>query len=150
LHTLYEEKDMKTEIVPKNQIQIPEDPNSELKELGSDLAKDSGLGIAEALTGVGGLGKKDVFQIGGRLFQGAIKYNFKEQLRREINYLREAGKIPEDKLSTKKIQSLTELLNFIDETDLEKERFEAVKSLFYAILESKNDSGEEILNYELF
>ena len=108
--------------------------------------------IAEFITGALSAGVPELIRVGGRLVQGAIKGRLMTQFGREINKLVEDGKIKEDYANTKYgFKSLEELLNFIDSEAPDEERFNAVKSLFFALNSiDVKDFGEEMLRYQLF
>lgn len=107
--------------------------------------------IAELVTGALAMGKSEAILAGGRLVQGALKGNLMKQVGREINHLIEKGRIKEDYAETKYgFQTLAELLEYIDSEVPDRDRFSAVKSLFYSIIDKESTSALEILRYQLF
>lgn len=106
--------------------------------------------IAELVTGALSLGSSEAILISGRLVQGALKGNLMKQVGREIQDLIKKGRISEDYANSKYgFQTLAELLAFIDSEAPDEDRFNAVKGLFYAIID-KESKGSEILKYQLF
>lgn len=104
--------------------------------------------IAAAVTGAIATGSVGLALSAGRLVQGALRGNFAKQFAEELNNLIETGKIPED--FTKKkfgFKSFTEVFSFIENEDIDEERFNAVKAMFYAM--NKQDNSNELVNYEL-
>jgi hypothetical protein len=108
--------------------------------------------IAEVITGALAMGKSEAVLMAGRIVQGALKGNLMKQLGREINKMRESGKIKEDYAENKYgFQSLAELLTFIDSEAPDEDRFIGAKALFFALnaIDVK-EHGEELLRYQLF
>jgi len=117
----------------------------------SQLLNEPEIKIAEFLTGALSVGKSEAILIGGKLVQGALKGNFMKQLGREIEKLIENGKIKEDYAKEKYgFQTFVEILSFIDEELPDIDKFNAVKSLFYSIIDKDIPDGEEIIRYQLF
>jgi len=107
--------------------------------------------IAEGITGALDVGLQGLTVAGARIAQGALKGQFYKQVAREIRFLVEKGKIPEDYAEKKYgFQSLTELLRFIDEEEVDEDRLYAIRAMFYALNKSGNKPGEELLSYQLF
>ncbi len=107
--------------------------------------------IAEAITGGIVSGKNGLLESSGRIFQGVMRGQFKQQLSKEFTELIDKGKIKKDfgeKLYG--FQTLTELFEMIDSGELkEKEKFEALKKLFF-VLSSTDSSEKEVIVYRLF
>ena len=99
------------------------------------------VAIAEVLTAT--LSDPSITKLAvGRVVQGALKGKLLEQLGKEIDEHRAAGRIKEDYFATHNQQStLHELLKFIDETPPDEEVFNALKSIFFCAVQS--DAGDE-------
>lgn len=128
--------------------EVTRDPTAEI--ISSFIEKPHQV-IAEAVTGGIIAGKSELLASAGRILQGVAKRQFKLQLSKEFSDLIEKGRIKKD--FGEKIygfQTLTELLEMIDSGQLkEKEKFEALKKLFF-ILSTTESTGEEAVVYRLF
>jgi hypothetical protein len=86
----------------------------------------------------------------GHIVQAAIKGRMYEQIGRELEELKKAGRIKEDFFDTHKQQAtLHELLKFIDENPPDDEMFAALKSIFFSTISVDADAEEEQLGYHL-
>jgi hypothetical protein len=85
-----------------------------------------------------------------RVAQGALKGKLFQQFAQEIKDLCEKGKIA-DKFAERKYgyQSWVELLAVIDEETPDEDRFEALKSMFYAANKINATDAEQIMAYQL-
>jgi hypothetical protein len=88
---------------------------------------------------------------GTRLAQAALKGRVFQQFERELRYLRDKGKIPDD-FPEKKLgyQSWVELLTILDEELPDEDRLEALKAMFYAVNKVGTTDAQKILAYQLF
>lgn len=107
--------------------------------------------IAEAITGGIISGTSGLLESTGRIVQGVIKGQFKQQFAKELSQLIEEGKIKKD--FAEKLygfQTFAELIEMIDSGELkEKEKFEALKKLFF-VLNASEDRENETVTYRLF
>lgn len=107
--------------------------------------------VAEAITGGIMAGNSGLMESAGRILQGVAKGQFKLQFAKELSELIEKGKIKKD--FAEKLygfQAFTELFEMIDSGDLkEKEKFEALKKLFF-LLGTAENPGQEAVVYRLF
>lgn len=107
--------------------------------------------VAEAITGGIMAGNTGLMESAGRVLQGITKGQFKLQLSKELSALIENGRIKKD--FAEKLygfQAFTELFEMIDSGELkEKEKFEALKKLFFLLGTSENP-GREAVVYRLF
>lgn len=105
--------------------------------------------IAEFITGVLISDTKDWKFSAGRIVQASIKWKLFSQLGKEIKEYIEKGKIKKDFLDKpQNHQSLYDLLRFIDESTPDKDRFNAIKTLFFRIVVSDVSEAEQILSYQ--
>ncbi len=86
-----------------------------------------------------------------RIVQGALKGKLFKQLAKEVDDLRQKGKLDE-KFGEKKygFQSWVELLTIIDEDRPDEDRLEALKAMFFSINKVNATDAEQILGYQLF
>lgn len=107
--------------------------------------------IAEAITGGIISGTSGLLESTGRIVQGVIKGQFKQQFAKELSQLIKEGKIKKD--FAEKLygfQTFAELIEMIDSGELkEKEKFEALKKLFF-VLNASEDRENETVTYRLF
>lgn len=107
--------------------------------------------IAEATTGWLAAGPGYWASAAGRIVQGALKGKVFEQVAKEIQHLREKGRIPDDYAEKKYgFKSWVELLTLIDEETPDEDRLEALKAMFYAVNKVGATDAEKILGYQLF
>ena len=105
--------------------------------------------VAQFLTGFFSSAPTQWIKSAGHLVQGWISCNFFEQFGRELKDYVEKGKVKKDFFSTGAQQaSLRELLKFIDD-GTDEERFNAMKSIFFASISVDATADEEVLGYEL-
>ena len=109
--------------------------------------------IAEAITGALAVEPKAWMTMTGRIVQGILKAKLFQQVGRELNHLRDAGKIPDDFADEKHkygFKSWVELLSIIDEEAPDADRLEALKAMFYAVNKLDASDGERVAAYQLF
>lgn len=107
--------------------------------------------IVEAITGALAAGPKSWAVTAGKLVQATLKAQLFQQLSREIQKLRDKGKIPADFAEKKNgFQSWVELMRIIDEESPDPERLDAIKAMFYAVNKVNATDGERIVAYQLF
>lgn len=117
----------------------------------ADFLDQPKIKIAEAITGLITSDKKELFGILGRLVQARISGRAMEQIGRELQILKEKGKIKENYAETKfGFKSLGDILMFIESEAPDEDRLKAVKTLFYFVIAKDAQQGEEIARYELF
>jgi len=108
--------------------------------------------IVETITGVLASGKTlQMYAIAGHLVQGALKGKLFQQVSREINKLREAGRI-DPNFAEKKMgyQSWVELMSIIDSELPDEDRLEALKAMFFSVNKINATDAERIVAYQLF
>lgn len=107
--------------------------------------------IAESLAGYFSVGNGFWAAAGTRLAQAALKGRVFQQFERELRYLRDKGKIPDD-FPEKKLgyQSWVELLTILDEELPDEDRLKALKAMFYAVNKVGTTDAQKILAYQLF
>ena len=87
----------------------------------------------------------------GKLVQAIQKGKFLEQLGRELNELKQKGKIKEDYFASNNSRAtLLELLKFLDEDVPDEEKFKALKSIFFYSVTKGISEAEELFAYQLF
>jgi len=117
----------------------------------SEFLDQPAVYIAETITGALAEGMKGVGLSAGRLVQGALKLQLLKQFAREINYLREKGRIKEDYAKEKYgFQTWVELLEVIDSEGPDQDRLKAIKAMFLAVNRVNATDGEKIADYQLF
>lgn len=106
--------------------------------------------LVAAITGAIASGPSGLAVSAGRLVQGALRGEFARQFAFELNDLIDKGKIPGD-FATKKFgfKSFTEVFAFIEQEDIDEDRFNAVKRMFFVMNSNSTDASKELLNYEL-
>lgn len=115
----------------------------------ADFLRQPTIKIAEFLTGFLTSNLNDYKLSTGHLVQAVLKGNLFTQLEREINKYIEDGKIKENYFSTNlNQQTLYELLKFIDTDVPDKERFKAIKSIFFFSVSVESNEKDEVLAYE--
>lgn len=107
----------------------------------SEVAKDADA----ILTGAVGTEKLQLFMIPGRLIQAARNKRFLPQLVREINILKEKGKIKDDYMETEQATAtLQELLAALENPPVDEIKFKTLKSILLKAatetLSSRDDS----------
>lgn len=107
--------------------------------------------IAEVLTGWLASGPNVWATAGCRIAQAAFKGRVFQQFARELQDLRQKGKIPDD--FTEKpngYKTWVDLLTILDEETPDAERLEALKAMFFAVNKVNSNDAERILNYQPF
>ncbi len=116
----------------------------------SEFLDQPAIYIAETITGALAEGMRGVGLSAGRLVQGALKLQLMKQFAREINYLREKGRIKEDYAKEKYgFQTWVELLEVIDSEGPDEDRLKALKAMFLAVNQINATDGEKIADYQL-
>ena len=86
----------------------------------------------------------------GHILQAALKGRGWKQVLEEVHKLQKKGKIRSDFADQKNgLESLAEVLQFIDEETPDEDRLRAVKAMLVALNASESKAGDEILNYRL-
>jgi len=107
------------------------------------------IALAEFLTAV--LSAPDSARLAaGHIVQAALKGRLFEQLGKEIEELRTAGRIKEDYFATHNQQAtLHDLLKFIDESPPDEELFKALKSVFFCAVAAGTSAQDELKAYQI-
>lgn len=106
--------------------------------------------MAEFLTGVLASDATHVKLSAGRLVQASIKWKLYTQLGKEVREYIAKGKIREDFLDdSQNEQTLSKLLEFIDECTPDEERFKAMKSLFLRSVSTESAEDDRVLAQQL-
>lgn len=114
----------------------------------AELLKEPAVKMAEVITGVLISNKDDWKLSAGKLVQAALKSTLFQQLGREIKDYQEKGRIAEDYLvDPKNLESLHDILNFIDETPPDGNRFDAMKRLFLKSTETNISTSDQVLTH---
>ena len=96
-------------------------------------------------------GPKQLAVYGGKIAQAALKGHLFEEVAREVNRLREKGKIDENFGETKYgYQSWVQLLTIIDNECPDPDRLEALKAMFFSVNRVNAADWEKVLAYQLF
>jgi hypothetical protein len=107
--------------------------------------------VAEIVTGMLAEGPKQLSVYGGKIAQAALKGHLFEQFAREVQDLRDKGKIDENFGDTKYgYQSWVELLTMIDNECPDPDRLEALKAMFFSVNKVKAADVDKIMAYQLF
>jgi hypothetical protein len=108
--------------------------------------------IAETITGVLASGNsRALYPIAGRLVQGALKGKLFQQVSREINKLRETGRIDSNFAEEKTgYQSWVELMSIIDSELPDEDKLEALKAMFFSVNKVNAKDADKIIAYQLF
>jgi hypothetical protein len=107
--------------------------------------------IAEVITGMLADGPRQIAVHGGKIAQAALKGRLFEQFAREVEDLRNKGKIDKNFGDTKYgYQSWVELLTIIDNECPDADRLEALKAMFFSVNRVTATDAEKILAYQLF
>ncbi len=106
--------------------------------------------LAELITGIVKLEKRDIVNVVARITQSAIKGRSIEQLNREISSLIDSGKIPENYTQTKYgFKCLSDLLVYIDSDIPDEDMYQAAKDLFFLVASTSQEKHQSA-NYQLF
>ena len=112
----------------------------------AEFLKEPTIRMAEILTGVLVSDVDDFKLAAGHLVQASIKSKFFQQLGKELKVLQEKGRVKEDYLSEQtNLESLYDLLSFIDETPPNEQRFMAMKTLFLKSINANSLESDRIL-----
>lgn len=105
---------------------------------------------AELATGVFKLGKGGMMVSGGHVVQGLLKGKLLRQIAFELREMQEQGRIPEDYAERSYgMESVAELIDFIDSGTPDPERVKAMKAMFFALNDVGRKDGERVLAYSL-
>ncbi len=105
--------------------------------------------VAEFITGILISDTNHYKLSAGRLVQASIKCNLFRQLGNDIRDYIDKGEIKEDFLNKPQNQhTLSDLLNFIDETTPDEKRFNAMKELFLKSVSTNSSESEQALLYQ--
>lgn len=142
-------------------IKIPTDDSAlvpiapeKLKELQVFLKSPTTIGFLEFVTGAAAIGVENpanLIRSGGRLLQALASGTFKKQLFDEVQEARKSGKIADENLDSPYGRSVfVELLRAIDEENLDRIKFEALKSIFFKTILRGTDEYKQMLAYQYF
>jgi hypothetical protein len=109
--------------------------------------------IAEVITGVLAEGPKAWGSMAGRFVQSILKDKMYQQFSREIEDLREKGKIREDYADERNkygYQSWVEVMTAIDDDPTDADRLEALRAMFYGVNRLNATDRERVIAYQLF
>lgn len=133
----------------KNSLATPE-----LQKLQELTRSPTVIGVLEFLTGLGTTvidKPANLIGSGGRLTQALFKGSLYQQLYLEVQKYREEGKIPEEKLNSNHGRTIfIELMRTIDEESLDKDKFEALKNIFFKSVNKDTDEHDQMLAYQYF
>ncbi|SRR5258706_2005654 len=127
-------------IAPKNiSIQKIKEENLKLEQI---IKHPNVLGFLEFITGTIGTDKSDLLMASGRVAQAIFKRETIKQLGVEIFELRKKGKINEEYIESEYgKKSFIDLLKAIDEENMDPNKWEAIKKVYYFSISS--DSKEK-------
>jgi hypothetical protein len=125
-----------------------------LQELKEFIQNPTSVGVVEFFTGLAATffdNPSKLVLSGGRLMQAAMSRKFGNQVFEEVKEYRTAGKIPDKNLnSSYGTTILTDLLHIIDSETLDREKFEALKTVFFKSVWVGSDEHQQIVAYEYF
>jgi hypothetical protein len=143
--------DEQNSIVLKPRIPFDEALLAENKDALAEFLDSPVSAIVETIVGALSGGVKSWGPITGRVVQGALKGKLFQQVSREIEALRAAGKIPDDFAERKYgFQSWVELMSLLDQELPDADRLEALRATFYEINKTNAVDSDRVLAYQLF
>lgn len=126
----------------------------ELSPLDKVVRNPTTIGVLEFLTGLSVTAfdkPADLIGSVGHLVQSLFKRDSLNQLYEEVQKYRQKGRITDEKLNSKYGRIIfTELMQTIDDENLDKDKFEALKNIFLKSVNLDTDEHKQMLAYQYF